>query len=521
MKAIDAPEAGGRRPAYFVWTSLLFIALTAVAVLAPTLLTGTIARVSRFFYLKFDWLVMWLPLLALLLCLAVALPSRFGRIRLGGPDARPEYGFGSWMSMLFTSGIGVGVIFFGPIEAVWAWFQSPLGKQATHLPLYEQVGNSMSVALHIWGVPAWSLYTTVGLVMAYFSYQHQTECTPAAPLQYAFRHKRWARPLGIFVTAVAIISIAVSVSSSIAMAAEQITSGLTVISGLSSFDSIGWKAVVLGVLAACYTLGAVLPIGQGMKRLGNWTIGLSLALLLFVLLVGPTHYFLSTITVAIGNILTQTLHHSFELYMFRERDWLVWFPMAYWVWWITWAPFVGVFLARISRGRTLREFVLASILVPTGFIVVWFSVFSGFALLDTVEGTGQLAAIANGKDYEGTFYHLLNMLPASGITKPLTIVLFLGFIVTTVISAAISLGIMTSADGRQENRGRAAVWCLFMTLIAYAVVFTGNIEGIKAVGSFSGFPFVFVLYLWMAALWRQLNRDAPGPSPQTPAPRLP
>ena len=132
-----------------------------------------------------------------------------------------------------------------------------------------------------------------------------------------------------------------------------------------------------------------------------WTvtgIGLSLALLLFVLLVGPTHYFLSTITVAIGNILTQTLHHSFELYMFRERDWLVWFPMAYWVWWITWAPFVGVFLARISRGRTLREFVLASILVPTGFIVVWFSVFSGFALLDTVEGSGQLAAIANGKD---------------------------------------------------------------------------------------------------------------------------
>lgn len=500
-----------KRPAYFVWTSLLFLALTAVAVLAPTLLTGTIAQASTFFYLKFDWLVMWLPLLALLLCLAVALSSRFGHIRLGGADARPEYGFGSWMSMLFTAGIGVGVIFFGPIEAVWAWFQSPLGKEATHLPRYEQVGNSMSVALHIWGVPAWSLYTCVGLVLAYFSYQHKTELTPAAPLEFAFRRKRWARPLGMFVTAVAIISIAISVSSSIAMAVEQISSGLNVIAGKTRFDTLGWKAVVLAVLAGGYTLGALLPIDRGMKRLGNATIVLAMLLLLFVMLVGPTHYFLSTITVAVGNILTNTLHHSFELYMFRNRDWLVWFPMTYWVWWITWAPFVGIFLARISRGRTLREFVLASILVPTGFIVVWFSVFSGFALLDTVEGTGQLAAVANSKDYEGTFYHLLNMLPASGLTKPLTIVLFLGFVITTVVSAAISLGIMTSTDGRQENRTRAAIWSLFMTMIAYAVVFTGNIEGIKAVGSFSGFPFVFVLYLWMAALWRQLRRDAPPP----------
>ena len=276
-----------------------------------------------------------------------------------------------------------------------------------------------------------------------------------------------------------------------------------------AFDSIGWKAAVLTALALLYTFGAVLPINKGMKFLGDWTIYLSIVLLLFIFIVGPTHYFLSTMAVSVGNILTQTVRHSFELYMFNNRDWVVWYPMAYWVWWVTWAPFVGVFLAKISKGRTLREFVFASVMVPSGFIVIWFSVFSGFSLLDTVEGSGRLAEIANKGDYEGTFYHLLNMFPLSDFTKPLTVVLFLGFIVTTVTSAAISLGIMTSNDGRSENKFRAVVWCVLMTLISYAVIFTGKMEGIKAVGSFSGFPFVFIMYLWFAALWRQLNRDVP------------
>ena len=262
----------------------------------------------------------------------------------------------------------------------------------------------------------------------------------------------------------------------------------------------------------------MLPIEKGMKWLGDLTVVLSLLMLVFVFLVGPTHYFLSNFVVSIGNILTQTVHHSFELYLFHNRDWLVWYPMAYWVWWITWTPFVGVFLAKISKGRTLREFVLASIMVPVGFLVIWFSVFSGFSLLDTVEGSGRLAEIANKGDYEGTFYYLLNMLPLSFATKPLTVVLFLGFVVTTVTSSAISLGIMTSNDGRRENKTRAVIWAILMSLIAYAVIVTGKMEGIKAVGSFSGFPFVFIMYLWFAALWRQLKRDVPRVSPAVQEP---
>ncbi|RRD91007.1 BCCT family transporter [Conchiformibius steedae] len=496
-----------RRPDYFKWTAALVGAMAFVAVWRPQLLTGAVQTVSEFFYLKFDWLIMWLPLLAFAVGMAVALSPRWGNIRLGGADATPDFSFAAWMNMLFTAGIGVGIVFFGPIEALWHYFHSPIGVQATHLPAHQQVANAMSLALHVWGIPAWSLYMIAGLVMAYFTYQHRTECTPAAPIEYAFRRKKWAKPAGILITGLAVLSIAMSVSSSIAMAAAQIASGLKIISGSAVFDGTLWKTAVLAVLAALYIGGSVLPIEKGMRFLGNWTVYLSVLLLVFIFLVGPTHYFVSTMTVAIGNILTQTVHHSFELYLFHKRDWIVWYPMAYWVWWVTWAPFVGVFLAKISRGRTLREFVLASVLVPAGFIVIWFSVFSGFSLLDTLEGTGKLAEIAEKGDYEGTFYHLLNMLPLNDATKPLTVVLFLGFIVTTVTSAAISLGIMTGRDGRSESKTRAVVWGVLMTLIAYAVVVTGEIKGIKAVGSFAGFPFVLVMYLWFAALWRQLRQD--------------
>lgn len=495
-----------KRTNYFLWTGLIVSITAIIAVIQPTLFTSTIVTASRFFYETFDWLIMWLPLLAFTVGLACALPTKFGNIRLGGPNAKPEYSTISWMNMLFTAGIGVGIVFFGPIEALWHYFHSPIGIHAEHLPEYQKVENAMSLALHVWGIPAWSIYMLAGLVMAYFFYQHKTECSPAAPIEFAFKKKRWAHPLSIIITAIAIISIAFSVSSSIAMAVSQIASGLSIISG-STLTSIFWKIVILTAITCICIFAAILPISKGMKLLGDGTIILSLILLIFVFVTGPTHYFLSMITVTIGNILTQTLHHSFELYLFHKRDWIVWYPMAYWVWWITWAPFVGVFLAKISKGRTLREFVLASVFIPTGFILIWFCTFSGFSLLDTIEGTGKLAEIANKGDYEGTFYHLLNMLPAAFATRPLTIILFLGFIITTIVSAGISLGIMTSHDGRSESKKRTIIWVILMAMISYAVVFTGQIEGIKAVGSFSGFPFVFIFYLWIAALWRQLRQD--------------
>lgn len=290
------------------------------------------------------------------------------------------------------------------------------------------------------------------------------------------------------------------------MATGQISSGLNIITG-KNFTGMTIKIVILVLLFLAYTGAAIFPIKKGMKILGDYTMYLSLLLLVFIFLVGPTHYFISVFVNTIGRIITQTIPFSFELYLFRDRSWFTWYPMSYWVWWITWTPFIGVFLAKISKGRTIKEVILASIFVPAGFMIVWFSVFSGYALLDTLEGTKTLAEIANSGAYEGVIYNLLNLLPGSSVTKIATVILFTGFIITTVTSTAISLGIMTSEDGKSESKYKAIIWSIFMTLIGFAVVVTGKIEGIKSVGSFAGFPFVFIMLLQISGFIKQINKD--------------
>ncbi len=494
-----------KRPNYFLLTAPFVAIIAIIAVIKPNLLTNSIIKITTFLFSTFDWLIVWIPLLALGLGLYFAF-SQYGNIRLGGPNAQVEYSLYSWMSMLFTAGIGVGIIFYGPIEALWYYLKAPIGVNNQFLTPPEAMENAMALAIWVWGIPAWALYTIGGLITAYFAYQHNMDFSPSAVIEKSFEKKKWSKTLSIIILAFAIISITLSVASSIAMATGQISSGLNIITE-KSFNSMFYKIIILILLFIIYTGAAIFPIKKGMKILGDYTMYLALILLAFIFLVGPTHYFVSVIINTIGRIITQTIPFSLELYLFRDRSWFIWYPISYWVWWITWTPFIGVFLAKISKGRTIREVILASIFVPSGFMIVWFCVFSGFALLDTIEGTKTLAKIANSDAYEGVIYNLLNLLPASNITKIITVILLTGFVVTTVTSTAISLGIMTSKDGKTESKYKAIIWSIFMTLIGFAVIVTGKIEGIKSVGSFAGFPFVFLMLLQISGFIKQIKKD--------------
>lgn len=488
----------------FMATASLVAILAIISLIYPVQLTNTIVSITAFFYKTYDWFIIWIPLAALTLCTIIAF-SKYGNIRFGGETAVPEYSFYSWMAMLFTAGIGVGIVFYGPIEALWHYFQSPIGVEAGYNP-GDAAENAMSLALWVWGLPAWALYALGGLIIAYFAYQKNGDFTPSASIEIGFQKKSWAKPIAILTVGIAIVSIALSVSSSIAMATTQVSAGFKIISGIDLQGNLV-KIIILAIIFVIYTSAAILPIKKGMKFLGDWTMYIAIALMLYVFLVGPTQYFMSVMVNTVGKIITDTIPNGFELYLFRKRDWLIWYPLSYWVWWITWMPFVGAFLAKISKGRTVKEFLLASILAPTGFMVVWFSIFSGFALVDTIEGSGVVAEIGNSGGYEGTIYYLLNLLPLSSITKIVVALLFLSFVITTVTSAAISLGIMTSHDGKSESKSKSIIWSIFMALIAFAVIVTGSIEGIKAVGSFAGFPFVFLIFLMTSALIRQMRKD--------------
>jgi choline-glycine betaine transporter len=487
---------------YFLITCPVVLFIACMAVIYPDHTANAFTTAAHYIYTLFDWMVLWLPLAILATCLSIAF-SKTGKKRLGGKDAKPEYSTFSWLSMLFTAGIGVGIIFYGPLEGLWHFLYSNY-SQLPYITASEKASMAMSTSFWLWGVPAWSIYTISAVVIAYFFYFKDGRLNTGSPIRIAFKKHRWCESVARLTMALTIITVSVSLAASLAMAAGQINGGMQSLLADPTLNIAPWILLGLFIL---YSICSLTPINQGMKKLSDITILTSIVLLLFIFITGPTRYFLMTLVESIGHTVKGTLVQSFNLFIFDEsRYWINWFAMSYFIWWVGWTPFMGVFIAKISEGRTLKEMILSSIFVPAGFIFIWFSVFSGFALLDTVKGSGAVAKAAEA-NYQQTIYALLDLFPFSGITKILLAILFIAFVVTTIVSGCITLGILTSKDGVNPAKPKIFIWGVFMSAIALPFVLSGKIEGIKAVGSIIGFPYMFCFFMTLAALFKALRHD--------------
>jgi choline-glycine betaine transporter len=490
------------RPNYFLFTVPMTVIIAIFAVLFPNNFSKTLETLMVFFFTMFDWFIIWLPFAAILLIGYLAFHPKIGKYRLGGVDSVPEYRTFSWLSMLFTAGIGVGIVFFGPIEGVLEYLNSNLAQRAYFSPSEAQ-NAAMGITVWLWGIPAWGFYSIGGLIVAYFAYRHNTEFITSAAIEKAFSKKKWAKKVAIVSTTLIIIATAISIAASYTMSAQQVNAGINYLLG-TNYDIKIYILIISSILIALFS---ILPISKGMKLLGDFTVYITIFILAIIFLFGPTRYFMMVIIENIGNVITSTVKYSFNLWIYEDRKWMVWYAIFYWVYWITWTPFVGTFLAKISKGRTIKEFLLASTLVPSGFLLVWFSVFSGYALLDTINGSGTIMKVASSPQYEGTVYQLLDLMPFSGFTKIVVVILFTAFVITTAVSGAISLGMMTSKDGITITKKNTLIWAIIMPCIGFAALVSGKIEGIKALGTFSGFPGMFFLLLCVAGLLKQLRKD--------------
>ena len=489
-------------PSIYFWTTAPFVGLIAVlAVIFPAHVNKAFTNAATFIYTVFDWYILWVPLAVFLICMYIAL-SHIGGKTLGGEGAKPEYSMFSWLSLLFTAGIGVGIIFYGPLEGLWHYLH---GNWALlpGISSSQRAHYAMSTAIWLWGVPAWSIYTISGVAIAYFAYEKGSQFTTQAPIQIAFSNHKWSGIVAKSTMTFSIIAIGISLASSLAMASHQVSGGISYIIGSKESYAI----YVLTFLFVFYITVALTPIQKGLKVLSDLTIALSIMLLIYIFLLGPTRYFLMTFFEAIGNTISGTFNQSFNFFIFdKDRNWINWYAMSYFIWWIGWTPFMGIFIAKVSKGRTYRQMIMASIFVPAGFIIMWFSVFSGFSILDTIEGSGTINAVANS-NYEASIYALLELFPLSSITKPLIAFLLITFVVTTIVSGCITLGILTGKDGINPEKKKIFIWGCFMAAIAVPFVLSGKIEGIKAVGSLSGFPYVFVFFITIAALIKIIRHD--------------
>jgi len=461
-------------------------------------LTGTVFRALDWFFLgsvtAFVLLSLWLGF------------GRYGRRRLGHPEEEPEFSLGSWLGMLFAAGMGVGLLFWGVAEPVNHFAEPPVGEGGTA----EAAALSMQLTIFHWGLHAWGVYCFSALVLAYFGFRFGAPHLAGSPVRFTFSG-RWVAPVAGFADLIAIVAVALGVAGSTGMGVMQLQSGFHVVAG-TSLESVAVSFAILGVLVAAYMTSAATGLKRGIKYLSNLNMGLALVLMLFLLIAGPTAFLLRSFFTGLGDYVSSFVSMSLQLFPYQGPNqwtgrWLETWTLTNFIWWIAWAPFVGVFIARISRGRTIREFVLGVLMVPTLFSLLWFVVFGGSAVYEEMFGTGGMIRLVQ-EDMTAALFALFDLLPLSGVLAALAITLVFIFLVTSLDSATFVLGMLTSQGSANPPLRRRIAWGIGLGVLSAALILSDNVHAIRAVLVTGAMPFILILLIQAVALVRALRSEA-------------
>ena len=483
-------------PVFFV-SALMTVALVAGSLIFRQAATSAFGDLRVWITSRFDWVFIVSANLFVILCFAVAFSS-LGRVRLGGPDAKAHYSYPAWLAMLFAAGVGIGLMFFGVLEPVTHTLNPPLGIDPSDVATARAAG--MSAAIYHWGLHAWAIYAVVGLSLAFFSFNRGMPLTLRSAFFPLFGKAVWG-PLGHVIDIMAVLATLFGLATSLGYGAEQIAAGLNYLFDIPANNT---TKVVLILLIISIALGSVVAgLDKGIKRLSELNLGLAAGLLLFVLITGPTVLILRTIVEA-------TIDYA--RYLPRLSNWvgrddlsfLHGWTTFYWAWWIAWSPFVGMFIARVSYGRTVREFMTWVLIVPTIIGIVWMSTFGGTAL-DQLLSHGY-TGVADSVP-ELALFKMLEGLPLTGIVSSISIFLIALFFVTSADSGSLVVDTIT-AGGKMDAPIRQRVfWCVLTGLIAVALLLGGGMASLQALTISIGLPFCFVLLVMCAGLVKGLRDE--------------
>lgn len=473
-----------------------------LGILLPAETASVVQGASKAVFERFDWFILFIMTAFLGICGGLAL-SRVGHIKLGAADETPDFSTRAWLAMLFAAGMGSGLMFWGVAEPMMH-FAAPPHVQPDQAAAAR---NALVITNFHWGLHAWGCYAIGALVLAYFKFKRGTNYQPGAPIRSVFVG-RWVEPIARVADFTAVLAVAFGVCGSMAMASLQFQTGLGVVTGADT-SGVLVRIVILGVLFCCYTASASTSLDKGIKILSQTNMALATGLVLFLLFVGPTADLLRGTVSALGDYLVALPGLSFETYVHAPTDKQGWFhgwTIIYFVWWIAWTPFVGIFIARISRGRTIREFLAGVVLAPTAFTLVWFAVFGGVGLAEDVASDGAIGAAVK-QDFTVALFHLFDRLPGSSVLGVLALLLVFVFLVTSVDSATYVLGMLTSDGVANPPTVRKLAWGVALALMGGALLLIGNIDLIKALSTIGAIPFVPILILQVVALFLALRAD--------------
>ncbi|MEL6774395.1 MAG: BCCT family transporter [Pseudomonadota bacterium] len=496
--------------------SLLFIAAFGLwGVIDPVSLDAMASTVVSQYFVSRGWFVMLSVSGMLILCVALAF-SRYGDIRLGADDDRPEFSTISWITMLFAAGMGVGLLFWAVAEPLthYDFIVNQLGADPdTPPPLPKPLAAQealLATNFH-WGIHAWAIYGATALTIAYFAFRRGTPMMVSAPIRYLFPGERWAGIVGWLSDLMAIVAIAIGVGGSMAMGVFQVADGIDVLMGGQEASGL-LVAIVFGLMIACYMPSLMVDLGDGMSRLSNIAMGIAVALVVYTIILGPTEFLLNSVLGAFGDYVVNAVPRGFETLTFFGDQVSGWFndwTLTYMVWWIAWGPFVGVFVARISKGRTIREFVLGVLIAPTLFSVIWFGAFGGIGLFEVLQGPGDLLSLTQ-TNVERVTFALLERLPMTTLSTVLVIVSAFLFIVTSVVSAAFVLATFSTGGDPNPAVKLRLIWGGLLGVLGAAMVLSGSIDAVKRLIALGALPFVLITVLLLVCLIRGLAEETQG-----------
>lgn len=480
------------------------VAIVALFVLAAAMAPAAVERVAQAVLHATAENVGWMYLLVMtgfvFFVLFLGL-SRIGTIRLGAPDERPEFSFQSWLAMIFSGGMGVGLVFWGVAEPMMHFNAPPVGSG---LPRTAEAAQSgMLYAFFHWGLHQWATFALVGLALAYVRFRHESHgliSETFRPLLGSRVDGGWGKAIDVLT----VVSTVFGVATTLGLGALQINSGVSQLTGIP----YGFPAqlVILAVIGILFTLSAMTPLDRGVRLLSNANMMLAAALLGAVLLFGPTSFIFGVFTQTLGEYLGNVIQMSLVTSPYSDGAWVEQWTMFYWAWGLSWAPFVGSFIARISRGRTIREFVLGVMIVPVALSMLWFSTFGGAAIqFEIFENAGIADAVAT--EVPAGLYALLDQLPASGVLTVASIALVGMFLVTSADSATFVLGMFTSKGVLNPTRAVRVLWGSLQMVLVVVLLLAGGLESLRTVSIIAAFPFMLLMILLAVSLYRDLSQE--------------
>jgi len=431
--------------------------------------------------------------------------SRYGKIPLGVDGEKPEYSKFSWVAMMFSAGVGIGLFFFGPYEPL-TYFMTPAPGEAAPESA-EALHKAMAQTYFHWGFNAWAIYALVGAAVAYGSYRRGRVPLMSAIFTPLLGRRQADGPAGRLIDMFAIVATLFGTAASLGIGALQIGRGVEIVSGIGSLPNAALIGII-AVLTAAFIASAVSGIGRGIRMLSNINMSLAIVLVVFIFLTGPTLFLLNLIPASITEYLSDLLHLMSKgpSWGAEAADFSANWTVFYWAWWISWSPFVGIFLARISRGRTLREYVQYVLVVPTLVCVIAFGIFGGTAIWMRMQGS---EISADGAP-EALFFQILDGLPLGSITPFLAMFCIAIFFITSADSASLVMGSLSQRGKPAPDRKVTVFWGLAMMGIAVVMLLVGGNEALSGLQNLiivSALPFAVILALMMVAFTRDLQTD--------------